>query len=502
MDSQTLTIVTSPQISQNDPFRVRALIAQLSYPELLRGSVIPDLEVCTPSIVTKRYPPWVYNLNRSGYTDIFCQFGLYVEEIVYWAITRSDEPDYLDLWGKICDIPIPANDLTKSRNFFGGIVTTFRTAFSGHSSVQHGPDLTYKTVQGHPDLVGPNWILDVKTTSGFSKMAKASFLQILAYGMLAKTLKMNINAIGILLPLQRQFLWYDISQWNPSAYRNVLLRESRWVRHDLVLYDPELLLSEVSSKVDQAILAPNIMGGLGCLVSSPYTGSHVRKDSDYPTTVPFQIFLASPQAEGYVSAAELEIIRQKSHPDQQLYVHAPYIINLCNGDSWPVERLRHELSACKQIGGKGVVVHVGKHKSMTYEQGLNMMEQRLRVVLNEATVECPLLLETPAGEGTELCASITSMMNFFARFEGHPGFKLCVDSAHVWGAGYEPGYYMRQWLQKYPGTIGLVHFNDSRKKRGSRADGHYYAGLGYIGFPRMWEVHELCIKEKIPMVTE
>lgn len=486
MDSQTLPTL----------FHVRELILQLSYSTLVREGIIPDLDSCTPKIVTKRYPPWVYALQKSNYENMFCQFGLFVEEIVYWAIAESTEPDLSALWAKVCTIPEPTQ-LIQSRNFFGGIVSTFRSAFSGHGNIQHGPQFVYKAIQGHPDLVGPNWILDVKTTSGFTKMAHESFLQILAYAALA-----HISAIGILLPLQRQILWYDVSQWDSSAYLNILSRESKWVPHDLLATEPERIIMAAADKTSPVVLAPTVFGGIGCIVTSPFLGSHVRKESDYPTTIPFQIFLASPRAEGYVSTAELNEISRKCSPEHQLYVHAPYIINLCNMDSWPVERLRHELSACQQLGGKGVVVHVGKHKNLTYEQGLNMMEQRLRLALNAASGECPLLLETPAGEGTELCATLSSMMRFFGRFDGDPRLKLCVDTCHVFAAGYEPAYYMRNWLKKYPQSIGLVHFNDSKERRGSHLDRHYIVGLGYIGFLRLWDVHELCIKENIPMVQE
>ena len=77
-----------------------------------------------------------------------------------------------------------------------------------------------------------------------------------------------------------------------------------------------------------------------------------------------------------------------------------------------------------------------------------------------------------------------------------------MDIAHIFGSGYDPFYYIQRWLRKYPNTIKLVHFNDSMEKRGSRLDRHYTPGLGCVGFQRMTEVHELCIKENIPMIVE
>lgn len=104
--------------------------------------------------------------------------------------------------------------------------------------------------------------------------------------------------------------------------------------------------------------------------------------------------------------------------------------------------------------------------------------------------------------GIELCADIGEFQDFYNRFGGAPNLKICVDSCHVWAAGYDPGYYLRSWLNKDPHSIGLVHFNDSEVPRGARVDRHYTPGLGFIGYKRLWDVHELCKEQHIPMVRE
>lgn len=482
----------------DETFSVHDLISQLSYKELLRENIIPDLETYTTSIATKRYPSWIYNLNRSGHRDIFYQFESFVEEIVYSAITQSCDLDYLSLWSKICTISPPMNDFIKSKNLFNDIVSTFRSAFSGHPNIQKSPEFTFKNIQAHPNLLGSNWILDVKTTGSFAKIAHKSFLQILACGALAKALGRDISAIGILLPLQHQILWYDISQWDSNAFLNVLTRESKWVKYDSDVFNIESTISTVAE--DQVILTTNIVGSLGCIFNSPFVGRHVGKDSNYPPKIPFQIFLSSPQGREFSCSADAII--EKCTSEHQLYVHAPYIINLCDCKAWAIKRLQNELTLCNQVGARGIVVHVGKHKELTYNQGLDKMEENLRIIMNMASEKCPILLETPAGEGTEVCSSLSHMMNFFSRFDNDPRLRICVDTCHVFAAGYDPAYYIRKWLCKYPSTIGLVHFNDSKEKRGTRLDRHYYPGLGYIGFVRLHKVHNLCMKEHIPMITE
>jgi len=470
---------------------ISSLVTQLSYSELSREGIIPDLLQVTPKLDSKRYPSWVYRLNRSGYKQIFTCFDHLLREIVQWAASREDEPDPHLLWKKVSDISISQDDLDKSQKLFQGIVSTFRSAFAGRR-VELDPKLILETIEGKPDLMGEGWALDIKTTTNFLKIAEGSLLQVLAY----KALKENVNFIGVLLPLQEQIVWYDLSGWKPSAYRNILLRESKWLSHDLQLEDTGYFLSNIP---EDATIQPNVWGGMGCTFFSPFLGRHIPRDYPFPSSVPFQIFLSPPQAH---ASPSIEGIKEKLTQEHKLFVHAPYIINLCSTEAWSLERLRQELIAARQIGSRGIVVHVGKYKKLSYERGLEIMEQRIRSLLDETSPECPILLETPAGEGTELCANISAMMRFYARFEGHPGIKICVDTCHVWGSGYEPGYYLRCWLKRFPGTVGLVHFNDSRRERGSRKDVHFCPGLGYIGYFRLWEVHELCRKEGIPMIIE
>lgn len=114
--------------------------------------------------------------------------------------------------------------------------------------------------------------------------------------------------------------------------------------------------------------------------------------------------------------------------------------------------------------------------------------------------DCPIILETPAGEGTDLCASIEQLMLFYLRFQGDPRVRLCVHSAHVHGAGYKSSWYLDQWLSRWSESVVLVHFNDSKVCRGSRVDRHHTPGLGRIGYKEMWATHQMWAAKNIPMV--
>lgn len=70
----------------------------------------------------------------------------------------------------------------------------------------------------------------------------------------------------------------------------------------------------------------------------------------------------------------------------------------------------------------------------------------------------------------------------------HRRVAVCLDTAHLWGAGYDisgPAGVDRV-LASFGSTIGferlaMVHLNDSSKGLGSRADRHEHIGRGRIG---------------------
>ena len=85
------------------------------------------------------------------------------------------------------------------------------------------------------------------------------------------------------------------------------------------------------------------------------------------------------------------------------------------------------------MGGRGVVVHTGTKGKNDEEWAIDMMEKNIRKVLPYVHTRCPLLLETPCGEGTEICWTLESLSQFFDRFTNEEVKKLgmCLDSAHV-----------------------------------------------------------------------
>lgn len=228
---------------------------------------------------------------------------------------------------------------------------------------------------------------------------------------------------------------------------------------------------------------------------------------------PVQIFSGSPKfwkRPNITSEQQMDVNEYliSKTPNLDVFVHSIYLINL----SWEPEKfseralqcLQWELINGKAMGFKGVVVHCGKYCKMSKEQaGINMLIN-IRKAMKAASPECPLLLETSAGQGTEMYWDFDGFERFYSKFsaEEKTRLRICIDTCHVFAAGHDPMKFISDWDKKYPNSLVLVHFNDSEKPCGCKKDRHARPGTGEIGLEKMTEVAKWCINRKIPLVME
>jgi deoxyribonuclease-4 len=196
-----------------------------------------------------------------------------------------------------------------------------------------------------------------------------------------------------------------------------------------------------------------------------------------------------------------------------LAVHAPYLVNLCGAyeDFWrlSVDTMANELRVGRQYGAAFVVMHIGSHRGTTREAGIQRLVEGLRAVLDHPTLhadEVPsaadqplLVLENAAGTGDGIGATIEDLADIFdaAGAAGLPMARLavCLDTAHLWGAGYdisgETG--VNRLVGQIDRRLGrervvMLHLNDSRIVVGSRLDRHEHIAAGQIGRSGMHEL--------------
>ena len=204
----------------------------------------------------------------------------------------------------------------------------------------------------------------------------------------------------------------------------------------------------------------------------------------------------------------------------KIIVHSAYTINLSRDwipQNWWVNQLINEIRMCHNLSGRYVVVHVGKYMDLEINRAINNMYSLLLHIHRE-TIDCSdvkILIETPAGQGTELCYKIEEFAFLVNKFKKSINdkvknrFGICLDTCHIFAAGHNIGnekqinIFFNKW-DKLIGinNINLVHLNDSMYGCGERKDRHETLGKGKIGIKNIIKLIKFFNKLEIPMVLE
>ncbi len=174
-------------------------------------------------------------------------------------------------------------------------------------------------------------------------------------------------------------------------------------------------------------------------------------------------------------------------------VHASYLINL-GGTSEPFASqsragLIVEMQRAPLYGASMVNTHIGSHRGVGTDAGLRRVIENVRAILAESPPGVRLVLENSAGGGDNLGSRVEDLAAILDGVDaGADRFGFCVDTAHLWGAGYDISLAdgVAAVLDRFSQLIGLerlamVHLNDSRSLLGSRTDRHEHIGAGQIG---------------------
>ena len=187
--------------------------------------------------------------------------------------------------------------------------------------------------------------------------------------------------------------------------------------------------------------------------------------------------------------------------NRKLYIHGTHKLNIST-QNVNLNSYIKDLQLGSKLGCSGVVIHVGNYVNNTSKNGLNNMGINIQKLLEYASENCPLLLETPAGQGTELLVDIDLFINFYNRFR-NPNFKLCIDTCHVFEAGYDPYEYIMKIVDKCGlDSIKLIHFNDAKEPKGSKIDRHANIGEGHIDYDILSKIYTWRCDNNINIVLE
>ncbi|MFO1021307.1 MAG: deoxyribonuclease IV [Planctomycetales bacterium] len=189
--------------------------------------------------------------------------------------------------------------------------------------------------------------------------------------------------------------------------------------------------------------------------------------------------------------------------------HDSYLINLASPaeELWnkSIDAFAHELERAEMLGLIGVVMHPGSHVTSTPEEGIARIIAGLDEVHRRTPgVKTLTLLETTAGQGSNLGYRFEQLQAILDGAADPERFGVCVDTCHIFAAGYplQTAAEYAATFEEFDRLIGVerikaFHLNDSMKGLGSRVDRHAHIGRGELGLepfrhllndPRFFEV--------------
>lgn len=356
--------------------------------------------------------------------------------------------------------------------------------------VWYEPTISAGHVEGHPDIKSMTQVFEIKLTGQLKENWGDFLFQTFAYAALSP----KCRQVNIVLPLQ-DFIWtYDCRSWEGRAAYLAALEEAS-VHNQTVV---------AANKVVAEELCCRHCIGWHINRKGPFhqSISHIRDGSSA-----WQLFLSGNMS-SRISIKEDDIVATKAHIDAtgaRIFIHSPYIINLCatpgSADDYHVGCLQNCVRVAAAMGCSGVVVHVGKSTDKDAATAMANFRANLIAAAEAATAACPILLETPAGQGTETLTQWAEFMDFVASF-ADPRIRVCVDTCHVFACGHDPLIYIQKTVAAHPDLLKLIHYNDSLGACGSCVDRHAYMGLGQIGMPMMTKIAEAATAAGIPCLIE
>jgi deoxyribonuclease-4 len=224
-------------------------------------------------------------------------------------------------------------------------------------------------------------------------------------------------------------------------------------------------------------------------------GAHVDQQDPIGATLErgahlAQFFLGDPQgyrgpefrydggAEGLRAAAEEHGI--------DLYVHAPYIVNVATANNRiriPSRKLlQKHMDAAASLGAKGLVVHGGHVDKAGDAELVEKGFDNWRKAVEATDIKVPLLIENTAGGENAMARRldrVARMWEAISHAEGSEMVGFCLDTCHAHAGGIGLTGIVEK-VRAVTGRIDLVHANDSRDAFDSGADRHTNFGAGKV----------------------
>jgi deoxyribonuclease-4 len=232
---------------------------------------------------------------------------------------------------------------------------------------------------------------------------------------------------------------------------------------------------------------------IGCHLSASKGYAAMGKQAVSIGANTFQFFTRNPRGGRAKAIVEKDVNQflelAKENGIYIILAHAPYTLNACSPDEsvreFAINTFEDDLRRMEYTPGNLYNFHPGSHVGQGVEIGVEYIAGMLNKLLKPEQTTM-VLLETMAGKGSEVGKTFGELKAILDQVELKNKMGVCLDTCHVYDAGYDIVNNLEGVLDEFDQLIGLdklmaIHLNDSKNSFESHKDRHEKLGEGSIG---------------------
>lgn len=256
------------------------------------------------------------------------------------------------------------------------------------------------------------------------------------------------------------------------------------------------------------------MFNIGCHLSVSKGYYAMGKDALKINANTFQFFTRNPRGGGAKNidakdAQALTELVEKEH-FAPLLAHAPYTLNLCSANpgirKFSRDMMADDINRLKKLPCHLYNFHPGSATGQDKATGVKQIIDALNSIItpNQTIM---ILLETMSGKGSEIGATFEELRQILDGIELNDKMGICLDTCHIYDAGYDIVNDLDGVLSHFDTVIGLdrlkaIHLNDSMNPFRSHKDRHAKIGEGKIGLAAISRVINHSALRHLPFLLE
>ena len=253
---------------------------------------------------------------------------------------------------------------------------------------------------------------------------------------------------------------------------------------------------------------------IGCHLSSSAGYLAMGKTAARLGANTFAFFTRNPRGGAAKSINEKDasafVTFAKENGISHLVAHSPYTLNPCSSDEklrqFAKNTMQDDLLRMEYTPENYYNFHPGCHTGQGADVGIREVCDMMNAILTPEQTTT-VLIETMSGKGSEIGKCFEEIRAIMDGVILSEKVGVCLDTCHIWDAGYDIKNDLEGVLNAFDKIIGLsnlkaIHLNDSLNPCGAKKDRHALIGEGHIGKEALLRVMNHEKLSHLPFILE